>query len=81
MALSASDKREIEVLIRKEIKDFVGSNTMKQFEEKMITLIANEVKRGKVNSEVKEVVIKIFTEFYEYMWTQRATWSPRLRRA
>lgn len=47
----------------------------------MINLIANEVKRGKVNSEVKEVVIKIFTEFYEYMWTQRASWSPRLRRA
>ena len=36
MALSNSDKREIEVMIRKEIKDFLDSNTLKQFENKMI---------------------------------------------
>jgi len=27
MALSQSDKREVESLIKKEIKDFLGSNT------------------------------------------------------
>ena len=32
MALTTSDKKEIETLIRKEIKDFLGSNTAKQFE-------------------------------------------------
>jgi len=31
MALSSTDKREIEILIRKEIKDFIGQNTIKQF--------------------------------------------------
>ena len=36
MALTAADKREIEVLIRKEVKDFLGSNTARQFEEKLL---------------------------------------------
>jgi hypothetical protein len=81
MALTASDKKEIEVIIRKEIKDFVGSTTMKQFEEKLLTLIANEINRGKIHGNVKEVVLRVFREFYNYMWTQRSSWEPRLRNA
>ena len=48
MALSASDKKEIEVLIRKEIKDFFGSNTSKQFENKLVDRISQEMKKGKL---------------------------------
>lgn len=81
MALTASDKREIEVIIRKEIKDFVGSSTMKQYEEKLLNLIANEINRGKIHGNVKEVVLRVFREFYNYMWTQRSSWEPRLRNA
>ena len=47
MALSATDKKEIEVMIRKEIKDFLNSNTLKQFEDKIIDLIRKEIQRGK----------------------------------
>lgn len=81
MALTASDKREIEVIIRKEIKDFVGSSTMKQYEEKLLNLIANEINRGKIHGNIKEVVLRVFREFYNYMWTQRSSWEPRLRNA
>ena len=81
MALTASDKKEIEVIIRKEIKDFVGSTTMKQFEDKLLTLIANDINRGKIHGNVKEVVLRVFREFYNYMWTQRSSWEPRLRNA
>jgi len=38
MALSTADKREIENIIRKEIKDFLGSNTIKQFENKLLDI-------------------------------------------
>jgi len=81
MALTASDKKEIEVIIRKEIKDFVGSTTMKQFEDKLLNLIASEINRGKIHGNVKEVVLRVFREFYNYMWTQRSSWEPRLRNA
>ena len=36
MALTNSDMKEIEVLIRKEIKQFLDSQTLKQFEDKIV---------------------------------------------
>jgi len=81
MALSQTDKRENETLIRKEIKDFLGSTTLKQFEDKFMDMMVKELKRGKLERETKEIVIKIFKEFYQLMWTQRSMWEPRLRSA
>jgi RNase P/RNase MRP subunit POP5 len=43
MALTQTDKREIEVLIRKEIKDFLGSTTAKQFEDKLIQKVSKDL--------------------------------------
>jgi hypothetical protein len=81
MALSASDKREIETLIKKEIKDFIGSNTIKQFEDKLLDIIIKDMKRGKTEREIKDLVIKMFTEFYGMMYQQRSMWQGRLRNA
>lgn len=81
MALKDSDKRQIEVMIRKEIKDFLGSSTIKQYEDKLIDILHKEIKRGKLEGDIKDVVIKVFREFYNFMWTQRGYWEPRLRNA
>jgi len=81
MALTSTEKKEIETMIRKEIKDFLGSSTMRQHEDKMLDLIAKEIKRGKLEGDVKDIVIKIFREFYQFMWTQRGYWEPRLKNA
>jgi hypothetical protein len=81
MALSNTDKKEIEVLIRKEIKTFLDSNTMRQFEEKLIDTISKEIKRGKLEGDVKDITIRVFREFYNFMWVQRGYWEPRLKNA
>ena len=81
MALNDSDKKQIETMIRKEIKDFMGSNTIKQYEDKLIDILQKEIKRGKLEGDVKDIVIKVFREFYQFMWTQRGYWEPRLRNA
>ena len=81
MALTQTEKKEIETIVRKEIKDFLGSNTMRQHEDKMIELIAQEIRRGKLTGDVKDITIKIFREFYNFMWTQRSYWEPRLKNA
>jgi hypothetical protein len=81
MALTDSDKREIEVMIRKEIKTFLDSNTMKQFEDKIIDKISNDIKRGKLEGDVKDITIRVFREFYNFMWMQRGYWEPRLKNA
>jgi len=79
MALSNSDKREIEVMIRKEIKDFLDSNTLKQFENKMIELVRKEIQRGKIKGDINDIVTNIMREFYRLMWSQRSFWEPALR--
>jgi len=81
MALTDSDKKQIETMIRKEIKDFIGSSTMKQYEDRLIDILKKEIKRGKLEGDVKDIVIKVFREFYQFMWTQRGYWEPRLKNA
>jgi hypothetical protein len=81
MALTDTDKREIEVMIRKEIKTFLDSNTMKQFEDKIIDKISKDIKRGKLEGDVKDITIRVFREFYNFMWMQRGYWEPRLKNA
>ena len=81
MALTDTDKREIEVMIRKEIKTFLDSNTMKQFEDKIIDKISKDIKKGKLEGDVKDITIRVFREFYNFMWMQRGYWEPRLKNA
>lgn len=79
MALTNTDKREIERIARKEIKDFLNSTTVRQYEDKIVDLIAKEIKRGKLTGDVNEIVTKIFREFYMLMWTKRSFWEPNLK--
>lgn len=79
MALSDSDKREIEVLIRKEIKDFLNANTIKQFENKIVDTIRDEIRKGKIQGDINEIVTKVMKEFYKIMWTRRSFWEPSLK--
>jgi hypothetical protein len=79
MALTQADKREIETLIKKEIKDFMGSSTAKQFEDKLVERISKEMKKGKLEKDVKELIIKSFREFYTIMYQQRNFWESKFK--
>jgi F0F1-type ATP synthase alpha subunit len=79
MALTNTEMREIETVIRKEIKNFLETNTIKQFEDKLLDKVHKEMKRGKLESEVKEIAVKMFREFYQFMWQNRSYWEPRLK--
>ena len=79
MALTQSENREIESLIKKEIKDFMGSNTAKQFEDKLIDKISKDVQRGKLEKDIKDLIIKSFREFYTVMYQQRSFWESKFR--
>ncbi len=81
MALTSTEKKEIETLVRKEIREFLNSQTVKQFENRMMDEVVKEIKKGKLESEVKELIVRGMVEFYQFMWTQRTSWEPRIRRA
>jgi hypothetical protein len=81
MALTSSEQKEIEVMIRKEIKGFMENNTIKQFEDKLLDRIGREIKRGKLEGDVKDITLRMFREFYQFMWMNRSYWEPRLKNA
>lgn len=81
MALTNTEKKEIEVMIRKEIKAFMENNTIKQFEDKLMDKISKEIKRGKLEGDVKDITLRMFREFYQFMWMNRGYWEPRLKNA
>jgi hypothetical protein len=81
MALTSSEAKEIEVMIRKEIRNFMDNNTIKQFEDKLLDRISKEIKRGKLEGDVKDITLRMFREFYQFMWMNRSYWEPRLKNA
>ena len=81
MALTSTDKKEIETMIRKEIRSFMDNNTLKQFEEKLMDRISKEIKRGTLQGDVKDITLRMFREFYQFMWMNRSYWELRLRNA
>jgi hypothetical protein len=81
MALTSSEVKEIVVMIRKEIRSFMDNNTIKQFEDKLLDKISKEIKRGKLEGDVKDITLRMFREFYQFMWMNRSYWEPRLKNA
>jgi len=81
MALTSSEQKEIEIMIRKEIKSFMENNTIKQFEDKLMDKISKEIKKGKLEDDVKDITLRMFREFYQFMWMNRSYWEPRLKNA
>lgn len=81
MALTSSEVKEIEVLMRKEIRSFMDNNTIKQFEDQLMDKIQKEIKRGKLEGDIKDITIRMFREFYQFMWMNRSYWEPKLKNA
>lgn len=79
MALTSAEKKEIEVLIRKEIKDFFDSNSAKQFEKKLLDKVSEDMNKGGLKKNVKDIVIKSFQEYFTVMYQQRGFWEQKFR--
>jgi hypothetical protein len=59
----------------------MDNNTIKQFEDKLMDKIQKEMKKGKLEGEIKEITLRMFREFYQFMWMNRSYWEPRLKNA
>jgi hypothetical protein len=59
----------------------MDNNTVKQFEDKLMDRISKEIKRGKLEGDIKDITLRMFREFYQFMWMNRSYWEPRLKNA
>lgn len=78
MSLTSTDKNQIGVIVRKEIKDFLGKP---QFKNEVEKLVDNQIKSGsKTRSEIVDIVSKVMLELYKTFWFRRSMWQSEIKR-
>ena len=82
MALTKSDKLEIERISRAEIKDFLKKanfkNTVIDLVEK--ELASNNSKFSKTHKKkVVDISSKVLIELYRTFWLRRSFWEPQIK--
>tara|TARA_R110000803_G_scaffold39315_5_gene84870 strand:+ start:11638 stop:11880 length:243 start_codon:yes stop_codon:yes gene_type:complete len=78
MSLTSTDKNQIGVIVRKEIKDFLSKP---QFKSEIESLIDKQIKSGrKTRSEIVDIVSKVTLELYKTFWFRRSMWQSELKR-
>jgi anti-sigma28 factor (negative regulator of flagellin synthesis) len=79
MAFSQQEKKEIENVVRKEIKDFFKTSGVKQYEKSIVDMIKKEIQKGTLKGDINDIVIKIMTEFYYQLWSRKNQWQSALK--
>lgn len=78
MALTSTDKNQIGVIARKEIKDFM---TKPHFKNEIKKLIVDEIKKGRnTRDEIVDIISKVTLELYKTFWFRRSMWQSEIKR-
>jgi len=76
MALSNEDKKEIERITKKEIKDFMDST---QAQKIVIKVIQNELGTKKIDDKIVDLSTKVVVELFKTLWTRKSFWEGPLK--
>jgi hypothetical protein len=76
MALTDQDKREIERITRKEIKDFMDST---QAQKIVIKVIQNELGTKRIDDKIVDLSTKVVVELFKTLWTRKSFWEGPLK--
>ena len=78
MALTSTDKNQVGIIVRKEIKDFLSKP---QFKNEIENLIDKQMKSGrKTRAEIVDIVSKVTLELYKTFWFRRSMWQQEIKR-
>lgn len=76
MALTDTDKREIERIARKEIKDFMNTT---QVHTIVLKLIQQELGSKKVDEKIVDLSTKVVVELFKTLWQRKSFWEGALK--
>jgi hypothetical protein len=76
MALTDTDKREIERIAKKEIKDFMDSTNAHKM---VIDVIKKEMGARDINDKVVELSTKVVVELFKTLWQRKSFWETSLK--
>lgn len=76
MALTNEDKREIERIVKKEVKDFVEST---QVHKMVIKIIQDELGTKKIDDKIIDLSTKVVVELFKTLWQRKSFWEGSLK--
>jgi len=76
MALTDQDKREIEKIAKKEIKDFLDST---QAHNIVIKVIQKELGTKKIDDKIIDLSTKVVVELFKTLWQKKSFWESSLK--
>jgi hypothetical protein len=76
MALTDQDKREIEKITRKEIKDFMDTT---QAHKIVVKMIQDEIGTKKIDDKIVDLSTKVVVELFKTLWQRKSFWESSLK--
>ena len=76
MALTSQDKREIENITKKEIRDFMNSSNATKIVVKMIQV---ELGTKKIDDKIVDLSTKVVVELFKTLWQRKSFWETALK--
>jgi hypothetical protein len=76
MALSNEDKKEIERITRKEIKDFLETT---QAHNQVIKMVQKELGVKKIDDKIIDLSTKVVVELFKTLWQRKSFWETALK--
>ena len=77
MALTNTDKTEIERIVMKEIKDFLNTT---QAHKVVVDMVKKEMGTRDINDKVVELSTKVVVELFKTLWQRKSFWETAINR-
>ncbi len=76
MALTDNDKKEVEKIFKKEIKDFMDSTNAHKI---VIDMVKKEMGTRDINDKVVDLATKVVVELFKTLWQKKSFWESSLK--
>ena len=76
MALSEQDKKQIEKITQKEIRDFMNST---QVHKMVVKTIQDELGTKKIDDKIIDLSTKVVVELFKTLWQRQSFWESALK--
>ena len=76
MALNDQDKKEIERIDKKEIKDFMDTTNAHKI---VVKIIQDELGTRKIDDKIVDLSTKVVVELFKTLWQRKSFWEGALK--
>jgi hypothetical protein len=76
MAITNSDKKEIEKIIKKQLKEFMDSTEANKI---VVKMIQDELGTKKIDDKIVDLASKVVVELFKTLWMRKSFWETPIK--